>query len=191
VVESARSDKAFWDDLPPYLAETPAAQRSWQGWRDALSRLRQRDSIAPHTTGASPVAFSGLTPRLSPTFSRMVELHRDRLPSALDAWWAAGQKAGSLQVYRRLQLKPPEGDARGGWRMRGRIRRLIALHSIPVVVELWPRYDDFTIMTMTPQRPVLATRRYFRIGHAVLDRLWAELAAQETPSPSARSLRRP
>jgi hypothetical protein len=121
----------------------------------------------------------------------MVELHRDLLPAALDAWWAAGQKAGSVRVYRRLQLKPPEGDPGAGWRMCGRVRRLTTLHWIPVVVELWPMYDEFTMMTMTPQRPVIATRRYFRLGHAVLDRLWAELAAREAPSPTTPSPRPP
>jgi hypothetical protein len=92
-----------------------------------------------------------------------------------------------------LQLKPPEGDAGVGWRMQGRVRRLTTLHWIPVVVELWPMYDEFTMMTMTPQRRVLASKRYFRLGHAVLDRLWRELASRSgrppplAPSGSTRS----
>jgi hypothetical protein len=110
----------------------------------------------------------------------MVVLPREGLPAALDAWWAAGQKAGTVRVRRHLELKLPEGDAGAGWRIQGRIRCVATLHWIPVVVELWPRYDHFTMMTMTPQRPVLATRRYFRVGHAVLERLWVELAARAT-----------
>jgi len=128
------------------------------------------------------VPFGGTTPRVSATFSRMVTLRRDRLPAALDAWWEAGEKAGSVRVHRRLQLQPPEGDAGAGWRMQGRVRRLTTLHWIPVVVELWPMYDQFTMMTMTPQRPVLTSKRYFRLGHAVLDRLWQELASRSDPA---------
>jgi hypothetical protein len=120
----------------------------------------------------------------------MVALRPDGLPAALDTWWATGQKAGSVRVRRRLELKPPEGDAGAGWRMQGRIRCL-TLHWIPVVVELWPRYEEFTMMTMTPQRPVLATRRYFRVGHAVLERLWSELAsATSQPGPEEIGRRR-
>jgi hypothetical protein len=111
----------------------------------------------------------------------MVALHRDLLPAALAAWWAASAKSGSVRVHHRLQLRPPEGDVAAGWRMQGRVRRLTTLHWTPVVVELWPRHDDFTMMTMTPQRPVMATRRYFRLGHAVLDHLSADLAARERP----------
>jgi hypothetical protein len=36
-------------------------------------------------------------------------------------------------------------------------------------------YDEFTMMTMAPQGHVFATKRYFRLGHSVLDRLWADL----------------
>jgi hypothetical protein len=116
----------------------------------------------------------------------MVALRRDLLPAALDAWWEAGERAGSVRVHRRLQLKPPEGDAGAGWRMQGRVRRLTTLRWIPVVVELWPMYDQYTMMTMTPQRPVLVSRRYFRLGHAVLDRLWLELASRtDQPPPVA------
>jgi len=121
----------------------------------------------------------------------MVALRRDLLQAALDAWWEAGEKAGSVRVHRRLQLKRPEGDVGAGWRMEGRVRRLTTLHWIPVVVELWPMYDQYTMMTMTPQRPVLVSKRYFRLGHAVLDRLWLELASRtDRPAGSAQDATR-
>ncbi len=46
-------------------------------------------------------------------------------------------------------------------------------------------YDDFVKMTMTPQVRVLASKRYYRLGHAVLDRLWADLV--ETSSHVKRA----
>jgi hypothetical protein len=52
---------------------------------------------------------------------------------------------------------------------------LTTLHWVPVVVELWPAYEAFTRITMTPQVHVFASRRYFRLGHLVLDRLWADV----------------
>jgi hypothetical protein len=198
VVQHAWLDRSSHDDLPAYLAEPPSgSRRSLREWRDDVSRALQRPTAASHPASAPTVPFGGVTPRLPTTFSRMVALRRDLLPGALDDWWAAEQKDGSVRVHRRLQLKRPEGDAGTGWRMQGRIRRLTTLRWIPVVVELWPMYDEFTMMTMTPQRPVLATKFYFRCGHAVLDHLWADLASRAPPagaagpSRSAQSPRRP
>jgi hypothetical protein len=179
VVQHAWLDKSSHPDLPAYLSEPPSgSRRSLREWRDDFARARPRAAATAHPEGTPSVPFGGSSPRLSPTFSRMVALRRDRLPAALDSWWEAGEKAGSVRVHRRLQLKLPQGDAGVGWRMEGRVRRLTTLHWIPVVVELWPMYDEFTMMTMTPQRPVLASKRYFRLGHAVLDRLWMELASK-------------
>jgi hypothetical protein len=105
----------------------------------------------------------------------MVPLCRRVLPAALDAWWSAGARAGLVTVHNELRLGPPEGEVRTGWRLHGRIRRFTTLHWVPVVVELWPIHDEFTMMTMTPQSHVLTSKRYFRLGHAALDHLWAEL----------------
>jgi hypothetical protein len=80
-----------------------------------------------------------------------------------------------VTVHHRLQLGRPEGTETAGWTMKGRVRRLTTLHWVPVVVELWPTYEEFTRITMTPQVHVFASRRYFRLGHLVLDRLWADL----------------
>jgi hypothetical protein len=105
------------------------------------------------------------------------------LEAALDAWWA-GDKAAVVTLQRRLQLRRPEGDVVAGWTMKGRLRRLTILHWVPVVVELWPVYGDFTRMTMTPEAHVFLSKRYFRLGHKVVDLLWARLA--ELSAPSAR-----
>jgi hypothetical protein len=147
------------EDLPTYLSEPPAVPRSVRQWRDDLSRAIHREATALRATSGPAVPFGGVTPRPSLTFSRLVVLHGDQLPSTLDAWWTAGEKEGSVRVYRWLRLKSPQGGPGVGWRMHGRVRRLTSLRSVPVVVELWPKYDDFTMMTLTPQRPVLATRR--------------------------------
>jgi hypothetical protein len=66
--------------------------------------------------------------------------------------------------------------------MNGRLRRLTILHWVPVVVELWPVYPDFTRMTITPRIRVFASKRYFRLGHQVLDLLWAHLAELSAPT---------
>jgi hypothetical protein len=185
MVEPVWSEAPTSEDLPGYLSEPPAASPSLGQWREDLSRAIQREATALRATGALAVPFVAVTPRPSLTFSRLAVLHRDLLPSALDAWWTAGEKAGAVRVHRRLQLTSPQGGPGVGWRMHGRVRRLTSPRSIPVVVELWPKYDDFTVMTMTPQRSVLATRLYFRLGHAVLDRLRAELEAWELSNPPA------
>jgi hypothetical protein len=37
-------------------------------------------------------------------------------------------------------------------------------------------------MTMTPQVHVFASKRYFRLGHQMLDLLWARLAELSVPA---------
>jgi hypothetical protein len=178
VVERPWFDQSPNDDLLPYLSEpVPATHRDLRQWREELSKALQRTAAGPSLPTTAPtVPFGGYAPRMSPVFARLVPLRRKVLPDVLDAWWAANTRAGAVTVHRRLQLQLPEGDVAAGWRMRGRVRRLTTLHWVPVVVELWPIYDEFTMMTMTPQGHVFASKRYFRLGHSVLDRLWAELA---------------
>jgi hypothetical protein len=131
--------------------------------------------IIPVAMSRPMVPFGGQAPRASPTFARMVPLTRSDVACALDIWWAGDTATSQLRVQHRLELGPPRGDPTLGWTFKGRVRRLTTLHWVPVVIELWPVYDDFVKMTMTPQVRVLASKRYYRLGHAVLDRLWADL----------------
>jgi hypothetical protein len=176
VVSRPWPDPSLYDDLPAYLTEpTPARTRDFRHLAESWSKTRQR-AVGPAGASAGPgVPFGGRTPGLSPVFARMVTLRRGPLGAALDAWWTAAANAGVVTVHHRLQLGRPEGTATAGWTMKGRVRRLTTLHWVPVVVELWPAYEAFTRITMTPQVHVFASRRYFRLGHLVLDRLWAEL----------------
>ncbi len=119
----------------------------------------------------------GQVPRRSPSFTRMFPLSRSGVAAALDAWWAGGTTQQAVTLQERLQLGPPRGDMYLGWTMKGRVRRLTTLHWVPVLIELWPVYDGFVKITMTPEVRVLTSRRYYRLGHAVLDQLWAELLA--------------
>ena len=62
------------------------------------------------------------------------------------------------------------------WTISGQVRRLTRWHWVPVVVELWPVHDRWTMITMTPRGRVIATRRYFRTGHRVIERFTELLA---------------
>jgi hypothetical protein len=182
VVLQPRSDRTPYRDLPLYLTE-PVPEKHWELRRlvDDLSKTH-RPAQRPASVAAGPSSAGG-PPRQSPVFARQVPLSGGRLEAALDAWWA-GDKAAVVTLQRRLQLRRPEGDVVAGWTMKGRLRRLTILHWVPVVVELWPVYGDFTRMTMTPQVHVFLSKRYFRLGHKVVDLLWARLA--ELSAPSAR-----
>jgi hypothetical protein len=180
-VAPSRPDIVSNEDLPPYLIEPPPTT----GWDyrqllDGFARVRQAVTAAPRAPAPQPpaspsVPFGGRTPMVSPVFARMVPLPRDGLAAALDAWWAAEAKTGAVTVQRRLRLGPPEGDASAGWTMGGRLRRLTTLHWVPVTLELWPTLADFTIVTMTPRVRIHTSNRYFRVGHATLDRLCDDL----------------
>jgi hypothetical protein len=122
--------------------------------------------------------LGGRPPHVSAAFARMVPLRRAGLADALDSWWTDGPKTkrGLLAVQRRVQLGRPVGRVSTGWSIKGRVWRLVPPHWVPLVVELWPVHEGYTKMTMTPQARVMVSRRYFRLGHSVLDRLSADLA---------------
>jgi hypothetical protein len=139
--------------------------------------LRLRDPAAPPLASLGvQVHGASQLPRPSPLFAHMVPLGRAGLGAAIDAWWTARAKAGSVTVRGRLKLGPPSGDASSRLAMAGRLWQSTPLHSVPVVLELWPVYEGYARMTLTPQGHVIASRRYFRVGHSVLDHFATELA---------------
>jgi hypothetical protein len=148
----------------------------------ALADAHTAMTATPPPSTLSPLTQAGdwvpppRIPGRSGVFIRMVELPGIRLAAMLDEWWSSAAVDGCSTVGRRLRLGPPTGDARGGWTMAGWVRRLTPWHWAPVIVELWPRYGRWTMITMTPQASVLTTRRYFRTGHAAIDRLTRTLA---------------
>lgn len=184
------------DDLPAYLsapeqaaAPTPSLELARAGARRLAHALADAHTAIvttpprPSPPGPSPLLQPGdwlppvrATPARSGVFIRMVELPGIRLAAMLDEWWAAAAVDGWSPVGRRLRLAQPAGDARGGWTVAGRVRRLTPWHWAPVVIELWPRYSRWTMITMTPQASVLTTRRYFRTGHSAIDRFTRALA---------------
>jgi hypothetical protein len=110
------------------------------------------------------------------------------LGAVVDTWRTEATRRGTRTTCRgRFQVKDLSGDAIGGWRMTGRVKRLTSLHWVTVVVEIWPRYAEFAILTMTPRTRVLTSKRYFRLGHRVLDDLCSELSWASSKRRSAHS----
>jgi hypothetical protein len=184
-VEQPWPDRTRIEDLPVYLIEPPADEhfdlrRLMDGWssayRTAASHSRRPRSGFVPFEGRPPGTVGHHRDGHSPVFDRMVPLRRRRVAAVLDAWWPGEAKTGVVTVHRRLKLWPPEGDVVSGWEMQGRVRRLTSLHWIPVVVELWGKYDGFMRITVTPQSRVLTSRRYFRVGNSIVDRLSEDLA---------------
>jgi hypothetical protein len=181
VVVQPSIDPSWYEDLPAYLLDPPAPRRSRVQWlRDALAATEAQPvgSTRPVTVAAMP--YGGQPTKPSPVFARMVPLHPVTLSGALDAWWSARARSGTVTVHHQLQLGRPEPDGAHGWTMKGRVRRLTSLHWVPVRLELWPLHEHFTRMTLTPQSHVFTSRRYFRVGHTVLDRLSADLVELST-----------
>lgn len=182
-VERPWSEQTQIEDLPFYFSEPFRAEpfdlRRVVG---DLSRAYRSVSLRSQRPGAPSAPCGGRTPgtvrqprHFSPVFDRMVPLRRQQVAAVLDAWWC-GPNSGVVRVQRRLQLSPPKGDLLSGWEMRGRVRRCTSLHWVPVVVELWAKYEGYVRITLTPQSRVLASRRYFRLGNSIVDRLCQDLA---------------
>jgi hypothetical protein len=146
---------------------------------DEALRARQRAATPSPSSGALGVSGAPL-PRPSPAFARMVPLGPARLAASIEAWWTTGSRAGFVTVRGRLRLGPPTVDASTRWTMTGRFWQSTPLHAVPVVLELWPLYEGYARMTLTPRGHVIASRRYFRVGHSVLDRLSKDLARATT-----------
>jgi hypothetical protein len=186
------------DELPAYLGDDavepvrPAMDIARAGARRLATALADAHAAMlvaqPESTlaaGASSVIAPGdwfpperrAAVAATGGFLRMVELPGQRLGAMLDEWWSAAAIDGWSKVDGRLRVGPPCRDHLGGFTIRGRIRRVLRVRWTPVVIELWPRHGRWTMVTMTPQAGVFATRRYFRAGHAAIDRLTRALSA--------------
>jgi hypothetical protein len=177
ILVRSSSDHRVHEDLPAYLTDPPSAQpAAFSHLGQGLLKVRHWAVAPTPRTGDPSVPFGGRKLGLSPVFTRMIRMRRSGLATALDGWWATAARADAVLVRRRLLLGPPQGNASAGWVMVGRVRHLTTLRSVPVVVELWPIHEAFTKVTMTPQIDVRPSKRYFRLGHAVLDRLETDLS---------------
>jgi hypothetical protein len=172
-------------DLDVYFADGPAEVAE-----PRRRRPDHRRSWAPVPADRPPPAPRPPTdavvlpaPTISEAFPRVISVPGDRLPSVLRAWWREGADDGRMVVHRRLRLGPPNVDA-GIWSMRGRLRRL-PCHWVPVELDLWAHSTYNTRVVLRPKRRVHASSRYFRIGHAVVDRLTEDLT-RLAGAPSVR-----
>jgi hypothetical protein len=195
-VEQPWPERTRIEDLPVYLTEPAPVERfdrhrlagAWsRAYRTASSRSQSRRGQYQPLEGRPPGTLNPWGENHSPVFDMMVPLQGRRVAAALEAWWPAEAKTGVVTVERRLKLWPPEGDGRSGWKMRGRLRRLTSLHWVPVVVELWEKYEGYMRITVTPQSRVLTSRRYYRLGNSVVDRMCEELATTPVDAKRARS----
>jgi hypothetical protein len=97
-------------------------------------------------------------------FLRLTDVPGDSLDERVAVWHQG--------VVRGLDVVAVE-RAGTRWVITARFRRY--LRRVPVVIELWPVHDRWSMMTMTPRRRVAAGRGYFRAGHRAMDRLAAAL----------------
>ena len=167
-------------DLPLYFFEPgDVAHRAQVPVRGFRHRWRVGRAGSNLIAGWGPAAAeTTCVPRsfeLSAGFSLAIALPGANLPATVCQWWTANARAGTVTVHRRLRLGPPSGRSGGVWSMRGRLSRALRWRGVPVIVELSPLYGPWTRMNLTPQSRVFTSRRYFRIGHAVLDQLSAAL----------------
>jgi hypothetical protein len=173
-------------DGPPLVEPRPptSIRQIWRGLSalaEELIELPRPGAAppAPSTALENTLPFTGRAHDLSATFVRMVEVPGNSLGTIVRAWWDADAKAGVLEIGRRLRLRRPEfrPEICGGWRLLGRLRRdpLWLLPPLAVSLELSPRLSAFSSLHLRPQRRVLPTWRYFRIGHALVDEIVASL----------------
>jgi hypothetical protein len=200
VVTTRQEHGPFVDgELPGYLAESPpppgegvaGLHDAWDAARHLALSFLDAPRGGPDPGGSARAtaiprpSSRPATVELSGGFFRSAALPGARLGAIVAEWWETGAGQGSgddgghgeRRVDASLRLELPRADARGGWTATGRVRRCTRWHWVPVIVELWPAHDHWTIVMMTPRRRVMTSRRYFRIGNAALDRLTTQLGA--------------
>jgi hypothetical protein len=168
------------EELPDYFEPEFIRQpRPLRRLTDEIARVRWTETDRPEVPPENwllPNEAAQLRSSACPVFSQMDKLSREVLATGIDRWWSRRAKNGTVLLRGRLRLGRPEGSGVAGWVMRGKMRRWTGLHWVPVVIEFWPKYEDFTLITMTPMSRVRTSKSYFRLGLRLLDSLRDELA---------------
>jgi hypothetical protein len=119
------------------------------------------------TPTAQIVATTVLTG--SASFWRVVDVPGDQLGRVLGAWWLR-----STHDHGHLCLGEPHGT-KGTWQLGGSLRLTSISKRFAVDVHLSPYARYWSLLELTPRRPIRPTRLYFRVGHDSLDLFTATL----------------
>jgi hypothetical protein len=135
----------------------------------------------------APAGDGTVAPRargmLPPTFTRLLDLHPDRLTVLTDWYGTATAGNAPLQV-RALTLDAPHIVRAGVWRLHGRLRSPTRARAIPIELLLWAHLGSWTKLRLEPERSIHVGRAYFRSGHRALDRLSDRLHDELGPALS-------
>ena len=145
------------------------ARRWWAEQQDVLD-------AAPRRVGPASAALPTTVQLGSTTFRRLIDVPGERLEAALAAWWRRCEHGDG-----NLRLDGPEA-VDGSFQLRGSFRKGTVLRRIPIEVRLSPYGGLWTLLELTPRRMTRPSRRYFRLGHASLDRFVAGLCAEQDPA---------
>jgi hypothetical protein len=141
------SARRWWDASPVAVAEP--ARRAWP---------------APASGAAATTVLTGST-----SFWRIVDVPGDQLGPVLRAWWQRSEHDDG-----RLRLGEPHGR-NGTWHLRGSFRVTLISKRFGVDVRLWSHARYWSLLELSPRRPIKPTRLYFRVGHDSLDLFVATL----------------
>lgn len=163
-------------ELPVYVDDPCPAGTA----RSRRRRSRgERCAPGPYVTLLAALAR---TSAASPCFARMVPVPGDRLALVVADWWCEHAIDGRAVLDGGLLVSWPDVDG-DLWSFPGQLRWVGGRRSLPVAIDLWPHSIAFTRMTMTPRDAAITSRRYFHVGHAVLDSLSRQLVGRAASLP--------
>ncbi|HEX2850387.1 MAG TPA: hypothetical protein VHN98_07530 [Acidimicrobiales bacterium] len=171
------------DDLPGYLEE-PARRAQAEPPRPTLAPALRTvaalvRALPEPREPASPTAAGG--PPASPVwngtgvFFRCYDVPGRDLERVVEEW--SHHPVPGRDRRRGLVRFDPPAAAPGAASLHGTMRRFSRWHRVPVAVDLWAHTGYATCALLRPEGRVVRTRRYFRLGHRVLDQLGEELSA--------------
>lgn len=183
------------DDLPCYVSEDDGDAPRSRPMARTVARLRSPTGasrgwvpgtapvFAAHSTTTS--TFGGARAGIVVVISRVVSIAPDQAETTLRQWWGDLGSGGAVAVDDELvQVGSPVHD--GGWPVLCRLSadlprswRRSGLH-LQLDVLAWSSWD--TALDLRPCGSTSPTTRYFRTGHALLDRITADLRGAAVPS---------
>jgi len=154
-VDRVATARRWWDALP--AAATGQGARAGQA---------ARAWPAPTAPTAATTVLTG-----NASFWRVVDVPGDELGRVLGAWWLRSQHDDG-----RLCLGEPRG-ADPTWELGGTLRMTSLSKRFAVDVRISSHARYWSLLELTPRRPIRPNRLYFRVGHDSLDRFVARLRA--------------
>ncbi len=162
-------------ELPLYVLEDPQPRKGRHHplltpapvtWAAPPIKPTQRWAPAQ----SAPTQYLTASLRADVRFARLILLPFDTCTRAIDQWRLDCATNGVVEVgSSRVRDATDPRRPPGAYRLSVELRSGFPSRTLPMDMEVTPRYSYATMVVLLPRHRVLLLRRYFRSGHHLLD----------------------